>query len=143
MLRGIWKQDIRFSANVPQQSLDKILKMLEQRQLIKNVRSIGSKTKKLYILYDITPAKEITGGPWYTDQEFDHEFVDALCTFILQIINQHKVTDIHTICSLVKKSGISTGNFSPTSFYDILRMLKCICAFSAKCIIKTHIFILT
>ena len=28
------------------------------------------------------PAKEITGGPWYTDQEFDHAFVDVLqeCT---------------------------------------------------------------
>ena len=29
------------------------------------------------MLFDVEPAKEITGGPWYTDQEFDHEFVEG------------------------------------------------------------------
>lgn len=61
MCRGIWKQDIRYATNIQQQNLDKILKLLEQKLLIKTVRSIGSKTKKLYMLYDVTPAKEITG----------------------------------------------------------------------------------
>lgn len=47
------------------QALKKILKNLESRQLVKSTSSISSKTRKLYLLYDLEPAKEITGGPWY------------------------------------------------------------------------------
>jgi len=46
------------------QALKKILKNLEGRQLIKSTSSISSKTRKLYLLFDLEPAKEITGGPW-------------------------------------------------------------------------------
>jgi DNA-directed RNA polymerase III subunit RPC6 len=121
--RGIWKQDIRYATNIPQQSLDKILKLLEQRLLIKTVRSIGSKTKKLYMLYDIMPAKEITGGPWYTDQEFDHEFVAALSSFILQFIQSQKMVDAPTINIRVKKSGISTVELTLDELELVLQTL--------------------
>ena len=63
----MWTRDIKLSTNIPQHTLTKTLKILEQRNLIKSVRSVVSKSKKLYMLYDIVPAKEITG---------------ALCTFV-------------------------------------------------------------
>lgn len=81
--RGIWTRDIKIPTNIPQHTLTKILKILEQRSLIKSVRSVVSKSKKLYMLYDVTPAKEITGGPWYSDQKFDHEFVNELENYIV------------------------------------------------------------
>ncbi len=108
---------------MPQASLDKILKTLEQRLLIKTVRSVGSKTKKLYLLYDITPAKELTGGPWYTDQEFDHEFVEALCKFILQLIQFQVSTDIATISDRVVKSGLTTVELSAEELEIVLETL--------------------
>lgn len=43
-----------------------LLQQLETRRLIKPIKAVTAKTKKLYMLYDLTPAKEITGGPWYT-----------------------------------------------------------------------------
>ncbi len=52
------------STNISQQVLTKILKQLEQRNLLKTVRSVASKSKKLYMLFDMVPAKELTGGPW-------------------------------------------------------------------------------
>lgn len=30
------------------------------------------------MLYDIEPDRSITGGTWYSDQEFESEFVDVL-----------------------------------------------------------------
>ena len=60
--RGVWTRDIKLSTNIPQHTLTKTLKILEQRNLIKSVRSVVSKSKKLYMLYDIVPAKEITGA---------------------------------------------------------------------------------
>lgn len=121
--RGIWKQDIRYQTNLPQQALDKNIKLLEQRLLIKNVRSVGSKTKKLYMLYELAPAKEITGGPWYTDQEFDHEFVEALRSFILQVVCAQGKTDLQTISQAVKRSGISTVDLAEEELEMVLSTL--------------------
>jgi DNA-directed RNA polymerase III subunit RPC6 len=49
---------------------------------------VTAKTKKLYMLYDLTPAKEITGGPWYSEYEFDHEFIAELRNFILMCVRR-------------------------------------------------------
>ena len=41
----------------------------------------------MYILFNIEADDLLTGGTFYTDQEFDSKFVDALidvCTFVLQ-----------------------------------------------------------
>ena len=59
---------MKTATNIPQHTLTKTLKILEQRNLVKFVRAVTSKSKKLYMLYDVVPAKDITGGPWYTDQ---------------------------------------------------------------------------
>ena len=65
-----------------------LLQQLETRRLIKPIKAVTAKTKKLYMLYDLTPAKEITGGPWYSDYEFDHEFIAELRNFILMCIRR-------------------------------------------------------
>ena len=65
-----------------------IQKQLETRKLIKPIKAVTAKTKKLYMLYDLTPAKEITGGPWYSDYEFDHEFIAELRNFIIMCIRR-------------------------------------------------------
>ncbi len=54
--------------------------------MIKPVKSVNAKAKKLYMLYNLTPAKELTGGPWYTELEFDHEFISELRTFLMHCV---------------------------------------------------------
>ena len=34
--------------------------------------------KKVYMLYDLQPDRSVTGGAWYSDQDFESEFVDVL-----------------------------------------------------------------
>lgn len=102
------------ASNVTQHNLTKILKILEQRSLIKSVRSVVSKSKKLYMIYDASPAKEITGGPWYSDQqEFDSEFVEALSNFVVQTVKANKILDLTGIGDKVRLSGISTVCMPP------------------------------
>jgi DNA-directed RNA polymerase III subunit RPC6 len=55
--RGIWTVNIRVQMNIQQATLTKIFKQLETRRLIKPIKAITAKTKKLYMLYDLTPAK--------------------------------------------------------------------------------------
>lgn len=87
--------------------LTKTLKILEQRNLIKSVRSVVSKSKKLYMCFDMVPAKEITGGPWYSDQEFDHDFVNALGDIIVTIVKQGGMVTLQEIGHKVRISGVS------------------------------------
>eukprot|EP01035_Chromulina_nebulosa_P021444 gene21444-27777_t len=110
--RGIWTRDIKLKTNIQQQILTKTLKILEQRNLIKSVRSVISKSKKLYMLYNLEPAKEISGGPWYTDQEFDHEFLELLSLEILSYVSSIGLADLNSIASKVKVSGISKVELS-------------------------------
>eukprot|EP00596_Hydrurales_sp_CCMP1899_P002715 CAMPEP_0119035672 /NCGR_PEP_ID=MMETSP1177-20130426/2852_1 /TAXON_ID=2985 /ORGANISM="Ochromonas sp, Strain CCMP1899" /LENGTH=271 /DNA_ID=CAMNT_0006994297 /DNA_START=86 /DNA_END=898 /DNA_ORIENTATION=- len=121
--RGIWTRDIKVSTNIPQHTLTKTLKILEQRNLIKSVRSVVSKSKKLYMLYDIVPAKEITGGPWYTEQEFDHEFVEELCNFVVQFVNSKGMIDLVAINARVRISGISKVELSLEELELVLQTL--------------------
>ena len=77
--KGIWTRDIRNQTNISNPTLiNKIFKSLESRQLIKPVKSVQAKQKKLYMLYDLQPSKELTGGVWYSDLEFDHEVSESV-----------------------------------------------------------------
>jgi RNA polymerase Rpc34 subunit len=44
--------------------LQKILKALESRALVKLVKSSASATKRIYMLAELVPSEELTGGQW-------------------------------------------------------------------------------
>jgi hypothetical protein len=77
-------------SNLSQIQMQKVLKTLEMRKLIKAVKSVASKNRKVYMLYELEPSKELTGGAWYTEQEFDAEFIEVLRDHCLKFI-LHKV----------------------------------------------------
>ena len=72
---GIWTRDLKLRTNLQNNTLTKILKSLEGKSLVKSVNSFQGKNKKLYMLFGLTPSRELTGGPWYTNGEFDYDFV--------------------------------------------------------------------
>lgn len=76
---GIWKKTLKTVTGLSEGEMKKCIKTLMTRKLIKEVKSVVSKFKKIYMLYDLEPAKELTGGPWYTEhQELDHDFVEGI-----------------------------------------------------------------
>lgn len=52
--KGIWTRDIKTGTNVNQNTLTKTLKSLESRHLVKTAKSVTSKSKKLYMLYELS-----------------------------------------------------------------------------------------
>ena len=91
--KGIWIREIRIKSNLPQQQIVKTLKTLESKKLIKSVKSVqqGLK-KKVYMLADLAPDESVTGGAWYSDQDFESEFVEVLNQQCLKYL-QHKVSE--------------------------------------------------
>ena len=85
---GIWIREIRGKSNLIMTQLNKILKNLETRKLIKAVKSVNASKKKVYMLYNLEPDRSVTGGAWYQDSDFEAEFVDVLnqqCLRFLQM----------------------------------------------------------
>ncbi|KAL0269878.1 UNVERIFIED_CONTAM: hypothetical protein PYX00_007465 [Menopon gallinae] len=76
--KGIWIREIRYQSNLLPNQLNKILKTLENKKLIKAVKSVSASKKKVYMLYNLEPDKSLTGGAWYSDQDFEAEFVAIL-----------------------------------------------------------------
>ncbi|XP_046849048.1 DNA-directed RNA polymerase III subunit RPC6-like isoform X1 [Xenia sp. Carnegie-2017] len=76
--KGIWIRDIRYKSNLQLAQVNKILKTLESKKLIKAIKSVAASKKKVYMLFNLEPDQSITGGSWYSNQEFESEFVDVL-----------------------------------------------------------------
>lgn len=54
--KGIWIRDIATKTNVKSVALNKALKSLESKRLIKSVQSVGAASKKkVYMLFDLEP----------------------------------------------------------------------------------------
>jgi len=75
---GSWIRDIRGQSNLGQGQLTKVLKSLESKRLIKVVKTVNAVKKKVYMLYSLEPDPAVTGGAWYSEQDFDTEFVEIV-----------------------------------------------------------------
>ena len=123
---GIWTKDIRLQTNIQQTALNKIFKALETRRLIKPVKSVTAKAKKLYMLYNLTPSKELTGGVWYSDLEFDHEFISELRTFVMHCVkrlNSGKGVALSEIQSKMVQAKISRIELSTDEVQQLVQTL--------------------
>lgn len=76
--KGIWNRDIRYRVIISVSQMSKVLKNLETKKLIKAVKSVNASKKKLYMLYQLEPDKSVTGGAWYSETEFESEYVQIL-----------------------------------------------------------------
>lgn len=79
--------------NIHQTNLTKCIKSLENKNLIKAVKSVKFPTRKIYILSELQPSVEHSGGPWYTDNELDTEFIGVLLQSIHKCLQDR-------VCSL-------------------------------------------
>jgi len=96
--QGIWTKHLKAKTELHQTVIDRCLKSLVQKQLIKSVKGVKYPTRKIYMMAHLEPSVELTGGPWYTDNELDTEFIKLLCSACLRYIRErtlpkHKYDD--------------------------------------------------
>lgn len=75
---GVWIKVINMKTNLHNLVVTRCLKSLESKNIIKAVRSVKNPTRKVYMLWDNTPSEEVTGGPWYSEQQLDEPFVKVM-----------------------------------------------------------------
>lgn len=105
---GAWSKSLKMQSKLQPANLQKVLKVLEQKQLIKAFKSVLAKNKRYYILFHLEPALEHQGGVGYgPDLEFDREFVDTLSDECYQFILNTGFASLEQIRTFIKESGIS------------------------------------
>ena len=78
---GLWHRSIQGKSNVLKADVERCIKSLEGKKLIKIVHVKSSK-KKMYMLYWLQPSVDVTGGAWFTDGVLDSPFIFALSKFL-------------------------------------------------------------
>jgi len=127
--KGVWTKDIKHSSGLQTQTLTRIYKSLESRNLIKPVKSYSQKSKKLYMLSSLEPSPSLTGGPWYTEHEFDHSFIQELRNFTLLYVRKNfsqnqRATTAKEVSEVVRQSGISRIDLKSNDVEQLLTTLR-------------------
>ncbi|KAK2466513.1 hypothetical protein APHAL10511_002155 [Amanita phalloides] len=83
---GIWTKTLKAKTNLHQNVVDRCLKSLVQKKLIKRVPAVNN--KRIYMLEGLEPSAELTGGAWYIDGELDTGLIHHLSEACLKIIRE-------------------------------------------------------
>ena len=78
------------------------------------------------MLYDLEPSKELTGGVWYSDLEFDHQFVSELRNFLIHCVrrlNGGKGVTIQEMHEKMNQAKVSRVALSLNELKQLLRTL--------------------
>jgi len=124
--KGIWSRDIRFKSNLPLTQVNKMLKNLEAKKLVKSVKSVAAAKKKVYMLFDVEPDRSVTGGSWYSDQDFESEFVQILHQQCLKFLKQkiEVAVKMHGNNPMAQKSGSFVSSKEMWNFINDLGISK-------------------
>ena len=106
---GIWTRDIKNKTNLTQPKITKTLKVLEERKLVKSVKNVQNASRKMYMLYSLEPAREVTGGPWYGGEggNFDAGFAQDLRDVAEQYIERKGQPTLRSIAKHIINSKVS------------------------------------
>ena len=83
---GIWSQTIIRRLQMHENVFKAAMKHLVQKKLVAPFKSVQHPTKKMFIKASLRPADKATGGPWFTDQNLDEAFIEALHAVIYDFI---------------------------------------------------------
>ena len=121
---GIWTKDLKARSNLRQPKITKILKQLEARQIIKAVKSVQNRNRKVYMLFGLEPSREITGGAWYTEHEFDAEYIQCLQETCLQFVsNATAPRRLADVSQFLARRRVSRVELAEEDVLSVLRTL--------------------
>eukprot|EP00927_Polykrikos_kofoidii_P056479 TRINITY_DN50598_c0_g1_i1.p1 TRINITY_DN50598_c0_g1~~TRINITY_DN50598_c0_g1_i1.p1 ORF type:complete len:315 (+),score=56.35 TRINITY_DN50598_c0_g1_i1:204-1148(+) len=98
--KGAWSKVIKDQSALQQHTITKVTKELMRRQLIKEVKSVQNRNRKVFMAWDVEPAREVSGGTWYRDGEFAAGWIETLRSRCLEYVERNMgrsvtLQDIH------------------------------------------------
>ena len=85
---GMWKATLKRRLNLHENVVEKALRALQGTKHIKQLKSARSTAKKTYMLYELEPTKEVTGGGWYSDGELDYDLIEVASEIVVAFVRE-------------------------------------------------------
>jgi DNA-directed RNA polymerase III subunit RPC6 len=121
---GIWVRHIRGRLGLPLSDVNRALKELQRRGLVKQVQNIRNKTRKLYMLAELEPSRDVTGGPFYDDEgTFDHEFIHQLRELIWRRLMQMPWSSASELTDFLNQSNVLRFTLETTDLELVLQTM--------------------
>jgi len=120
---GTIASDISKKVGLTSRVVTSILGKLAKKNLVRSVKSVSKKNRNVWILYDLEPSEDITGGIWYRDNEFDKDFIDALYQKTFNYIEKQEVVSKKEIAIQLRSSGMTDADLKDENIQSILNML--------------------
>ncbi|KAF2755216.1 RNA polymerase Rpc34 [Pseudovirgaria hyperparasitica] len=125
---GLWTKTLKARANMQTNVLNKAIKSLESKKLIKLIVSVKSPTKKMYMLWHLSAAEDVAGGAFYDGGELDAGLIYEMSNMI-RVIVQARSWDIswehiprdEWAAAYPGGTSTSTGKFKPPDPRPIVR----------------------
>ena len=92
---------------------------METKKLIKSVKSVTASKKKVYMLYDIEPDRSVTGGSWYSGNDYETEFNEVLAQQCLRFLWEKS-----KIAKETDKNPVSRLNKSLVTSKEVLKFIS-------------------
>lgn len=125
--RGIWTKDLKKKTGLAQTTIAKALKTLEQRELVKSVKSVQHGQRKQYMLFELEPSQDVTGGVWYEGAEFDKDMVNTMYSLCLKCMEQLGQATVQQVCDFVNKTGVIQVPMQPAELDKVMQALRYDC----------------
>ncbi|OAY75962.1 DNA-directed RNA polymerase III subunit RPC6 [Ananas comosus] len=120
---GIWTFDLKKLTNLPRGVFDKALRLLQQKGLIKCVVSIHNKSRKMYVAREFEPAKEISGGTWYSQGSLNQEFISDVRSKCLAQVTRLRIATIEDVWKGIQMSRDSKADFTLQQIKEIVQAM--------------------
>lgn len=92
---GIWSKALRARTNLQPATLTKLLKNLENKELVQCVMSVKYPNRKMYLLKHLRPSGDIAGGPWQSEGEFDTALIGHITQLVVTLVQRQTCVTVH------------------------------------------------
>ena len=147
---GIWIRNLRLKSNLEQTRITKLVKLLMQKKLVKELKSVAvsiacvlqhmefmpslefshclfcnvfQNKRKVYMKYDVQPHKDVVGGALSSGADLDDEFVSTLRQACLQLIHKHDTASVSDIEEFVSSVRISKVRLETEDIQQVVNSL--------------------
>jgi len=121
--RGLSTREIKDKTGITTARVNKLLGSMENKGMIKFIKSIQAKKKKVYMLSEIEPSIDITGGIWYNETEFNTNLIDTLSERCLEYIEKQKTASRKEITLYIRSLRILPSDIKEEEMQSILNIL--------------------
>lgn len=121
---GISTNDLKMKMRIESSTfINRILKTLEKKFLIRSLKVLNTKNKKVWIGFDIEPSQEVTGGVWCSNQEYDNNLVSVFSDKCYEYISSHKTVTRKEILLFARCSNLTQSEMKEEDIQKILNIL--------------------